>query len=453
MLLNYFLLMLVFLIGTFFLTASTSAFRRLHRRETKKQLSGSGKFFFYRPLHLYFFPEHEFEGLYFSTICALSVARFGFIAFAVLFFVQTPLFEAPSQEHIYDFSLLWMLLGGVSLIFLSFLLADYLPRKFGQHMPALAIRSGAPICSLFMLAAFPITYIFLKASRSLSHKLYFDHGHEPSAEIKQEFIDLIQQAEIDSDVPDHEKKLLESVIRFRERIAREIMVPRVNLFSLADDTTIREAALLLQKEGYSRTPIYHDTVDDIIGVLMYKDILSKYMEFADKPNNPEILDAPVTSIMKSPLYTPETKKISNLLQEVRKKQMHMAIVVDEYGGTEGLVTIEDILEEIVGDISDEYDEEERLFWKQPDGSWIVDARMTIPDFEEQFDIILTQEGDYDTLGGYVFHCAGAIPQKGFVIHQEAFELVIVESNERSVERIRLRLAPSESEDESEQEPL
>ena len=204
------------------------------------------------------------------------------------------------------------------------------------------------------------------------------------------------------------------------------------------ETSIKEAANLLAAEGYSRTPIYRTTIDDITGVLMYKDILTKFREYEESGNDQKIIEAPIETIQKNVLYTPETKNISNLLQEFRKKQVHLAIVVDEYGGTEGIVTIEDILEEIVGEIADEYDDEKSLFTEQPDGSWIIDARMNILDAEETLGITIPQEGEYDTVGGYVFHCAGAIPSKGFVIHQDEFELEVLYSNERVVEKVRIK---------------
>ena len=138
----------------------------------------------------------------------------------------------------------------------------------------------------------------------------------------------------------------DEMLRFKDRIAREVMVPRVDVFSLSAETPIKEAAKLIEDEGYSRVPIYRNTVDNIVGVLMYKDILSEYMKYETKDNDSAIIDAPIEKIQKNVLYTPETQKISNLLLEFRKKQVHLAIVVDEYGGTEGIVTIEDILEEL-----------------------------------------------------------------------------------------------------------
>lgn len=435
---------LFFLVGTFFLTAVTSAFRRIHKRDSKKQLLGIGKLFFYRPFHLYFFPHQEYEGLFFAAVCAQNVARFCYAGSAILFLLATPLFQSETlplsttSVSIHDFTWFWVIFIVIVMILLSFIIGDYLPRILGMRLPEKTIRVCTPFSSIFMFLVFPITFLFLKISQSFSRTIYFDHLHEPGAQAKQEIIDIIEEARFTPDISRHDKALIESVLDFRERIAREIMVPRVDVFSLSADTSIKDAANLLAAEGYSRTPVYRDSVDNIVGVLMYKDILSKFREYEEKGNDPSILQAPIETIQKNVLYTPETKKISSLLQEFRKKQVHLAIVVDEYGGTEGIVTIEDILEEIVGDIEDEYDEEEELFIAQPDGSWVVDARMSILDAEEQLGINIPQEGEYDTIGGYVFDCAGAIPSKGFVIHQDDFEIEILDSNERVVEKVRIR---------------
>lgn len=331
----------------------------------------------------------------------------------------------------------WIGLSFIAFLLFSFVIAEYLPRILGLRQPEKVLRFGTPLSSIFMFLAFPITFLFLKISQSFSRTIYFDHLHEPEAQAKQEIIDIIQEAVLSPGINRHDKKLIESVLSFRDRIAREVMVPRVNVFSLPAETSIKEAADLIAAEGYSRTPIYQDTIDEITGVLMYKDILTKFRESEEK-KDPAILEAPIETIQKGVLYTPETKKISVLLQEFRKKQVHLAIVVDEYGGTEGIVTIEDILEEIVGDIADEYDEEKLLFAAQPDGSWVVDARMSILDTEEALGIDIPEEGDYDTIGGYVFHCAGAIPSRGFVIHQDEFELEVLDSNERVVEKVRIK---------------
>ena len=431
--------MLFFLAGTFCLTAVSSALRRKHKADSRKQLKALGYLFVYRPFHLFFFPKHEFEGLFFATICAQSVARFLFAGLSIFFLGSTSLYPLNVPlEASNDFLYFWLILSVVVLLLISFIFGDYLPRLFGTRFPETALRVCAPVCSIYMFLAFPIIFIFMQVAQLLSKTVYFDYLQEPEAQAKQEIIDMVQKAQLSPELDINDKKIIEAVFKFRDVIAREVMVPRVDLFSLSANTTIKEAAKLLGNEGYSRIPVYRDTVDNIVGVLMYKDILNKYREYEEKGNDASILALPIETILKNVFYTIETKKISHLLQEFKKKQVHLAIVVDEYGGTEGIVTIEDILEKIVGEIADEYDEPEILYVAQSDGSWIVDPRMNIMDAEEQLGLHIPEEGDYDSIAGYIFHCAGCIPTKGFVIHRDEFEIEILSSNERMVEKVKIK---------------
>lgn len=439
----YFFVMAIFILATAFLTALASAFRRIHKKDTQKIIVAAGNTFFYRKLHRFFFPHHEYEGLYFATICAQYLCRYFFIGSTVIFLLGTPLFIHTHGELIsaspgpYEFTYFWIILAIAAILFFSFIITDYIPRIIGLQLPEKVIRFCSPYASLFMVLAFPITFTFLKLSESFSRTVYYDNLQEPEAIAKQEIIDIIRESEMPEKFDRHDKEMLESVFSFRQRNAREVMVPRVNLFAVPSSLTIREATKLISTERYSRIPIYRNTIDEIDGMVMYKDILAKFLDAAES-GNPALLDSPIETLRKNVLYTPETKKISNLLQEFRKKHVHFAIVVDEYGGTEGIVTIEDILEEIVGEISDEYDEQESLYIHQPDGSWIVDARMSIFDVEELIGIDIPQEGDYDTIGGYMFNCAGAIPQVGFTIHQDEFEAEVMRTSERSIEKVRIK---------------
>lgn len=434
-------LLIILLIGLFCLVAVNTAFRHLQRKESKKQLDLTGKWFFYRYLSRLFFPKYEYEDLYFASIFAQNVARFCYTIFSILLLSQSDLilWTFNPQTESYSFSLHWPfgLLALIGLFLLLFLVGDSFGRIMGNRYPERSIKIAAPIVSCFMVILFPLTFIFLKFFHKLPRTVYFDPTHEPTQEAKQELIEIIEESNLNTHLDPHDKKLIESVMEFKDRIAREVMVPRVDIFSLPYDTTIEEAATLLYKEGYSRTPVYKDTLDNIIGVLMYKDVLAKYMEHASKGDK-TILQTPISTLVKSVLYTPETKKISHLLQDFRKQQVHLAIIVDEYGGTEGIVTIEDILEEIVGDIADEYDEEEALFIPLPEGGWLIDARMGILDIEEQLGIEIPQDGDYDTIGGYVFHETGMIPGKGHILRKHNFELEVLRSNDRRVEKLRIK---------------
>jgi CBS domain containing-hemolysin-like protein len=160
------------------------------------------------------------------------------------------------------------------------------------------------------------------------------------------------------------------------------MIPRTEVFSLSATTTIREAAQKIKEEGYSRIPVYTQNLDTIIGLIMYKDLLNVTLGCVQN-NQPAKLDNSIETLVKPILFTPKTSKVSHLLHEFRRKQTHLAIVVDEYGGTEGLITIEDCLEEIVGEIADEYDEEEGLYIAEADGGWIVDASMSLLDIQDR----------------------------------------------------------------------
>lgn len=422
-------LILLFLVGLFFLSASIGAMRRLHKHESKKTFKLIAPFFFYRSLFLKLFPKHEYEGILFSAIVTQNVLRIALLSSIFLFISRWEMQRWPLSA---------VLLLILFLLIALFIVSDYIPRIIGSNYPSRILSSSALIISPYLVVSLPLTYLFIRASEALRNNLYYDYLNEPLGDAKHEIYEILQEAEISPKLSSHDRKLIESVFHFQSRIAREIMVPRIDMFSLSSTLSIEQAAKLLQDQGYSRVPIYKETIDTIIGVLMYKDILAKYMEYREKGNDPKILETPIESIAKNVMYAPETKKISNLLQEFRKKQVHLAIIVDEYGGTEGIVTIEDILEEIVGDIEDEYDEEADLFVPLHEGSWMVDARMTILDAEEQFDIRIPQEGDYDTLGGFLFHRAGAIPSKGFAIKLDDVELEVMKSNDRRVEKLKIK---------------
>lgn len=423
------LLALVLLVGLFALTAVTSAFRHLHRTESKKQLKSIGNHFFYKPLHHFFFPHHEFEGLYFATLAAQDFTRLTYAGLLGLV-LMTTINGSPEESY--------LLLSVTVLIVLlaSYFFGDFLPKMIGSKYPEKTVRLLGGIASLFLLISFPLYYPFVKLWQKLTHSVYFESPDESNVIASKGIMDLLEESNPKEALDTQEKKIFESVVSFRDRIAREVMVPRVDAFCLPASTTVREAANLLQEEGYSRTPVYKNNVDEIVGVLMWKDLLYKYMKYVATGQS-AILEAPIETILKPVLYTPETKKISLLLQEFRKKQMHLAIVVDEYGGTEGIVTIEDILEEIVGEIEDEYDEQPPLFTPLPDGGWTVDARMSIYDIEDHLGISIPQEGEYDTLGGYIFHKSGSIPPAGFMIEHDLFTLEILTSGERSIGRVKI----------------
>lgn len=428
---NYSLLIvsLVFLFGVFALTLLESALRRLHKRDSIKVFKVIGNFFFYRSFLSFFFPKFDYAEILFSIITTQSATRFIALITWAAFLFSISFTTLP----------LWIAITLILAVLVVFyIITDYIPRILGGRYPSRSIWFGALFTSPFLLLFFPLTFLFIYLSLRCFKTVQFEYLNEPMGEIKHEIFEILEDANLSEKLTPHNRKLIESVVHFQNRIAREVMVPRMDMFCLDAETSIKEAVEKLESEGYSRVPVYKDTIDNIIGVLMYKDILTKYIEYQEKNNDISIIEAPIETIVKKIIYTPESKKISNLLQDFRKKQVHFAIVVDEYGGTEGIVTIEDILEEIVGEIEDEYDDVEELFFPIGKECWIVDGRMSLIDAEEQLGVELPQGPEYDTIGGFIFHKAGTIPTRGFTIKLDNAELEIVKSNDRRVEKVKIR---------------
>ncbi len=393
---------IVFLVGAFFLQVTSSALRTLEDMRSREQLEASPWFRYYRSL----------DNLFFSVSCAKHIVRFVFLVTGTLALIQWP----------------WAL---IVLLFVSLFFADFIPRALGTRFPERAVRVTAPVSALFLVVCLPITYPLLLLTGKWLAAVYVEEIVGPVGQVKEKIMEMIEEAQVVTEADVNEKELLEGVASFRDRIVREVMIPRVDVVALPHTATIEEAVALFDEERYSRIPVYRDTVDSITGLLLYKEVMRAYLENNDRTQSVEPLIIPV-------LYVPETSRLSSLLQEFRTKQSHFAVVVDEYGGTEGIVTMEDCLEELVGEIEDETDEEEpELYKADPTGGWILDARMSIHDIEEQFGIEIPQEGEYDTIGGYAFHRAGEIPTKGLQIHGDTFDLEILEVTTRHVVSVRL----------------
>jgi Mg2+/Co2+ transporter CorC len=194
------------------------------------------------------------------------------------------------------------------------------------------------------------------------------------------------------------------------------------------DASIREALDTIIECGHSRIPVYDGTMDNIVGLLYAKDLL-KYWGIDEA-------DVSLRSITRPTMFIPESRNLEEMLQDFRKKRIHLAIVVDEYGGTAGLLTIEDLLEQIVGDIQDEYDSEEEWLVQEPDGSVTMDARLPIEELESHFGIKIERD-NFDTMGGLLFHVTGRIPATGEVVMVENLVITVLEADERRVVRLRV----------------
>jgi CBS domain containing-hemolysin-like protein len=244
----------------------------------------------------------------------------------------------------------------------------------------------------------------------------------------EEIHDFIEASEEEGLVNEEESEMIRSIFSLGSTVVREIMIPRTDMACVSVEADIREVLNTIISCGHSRIPVYEHTIDNIIGLLYAKDLLKCWGE-------PEEL-VKVRSTMRTPYFIPETKNLEQLLQEFKRKRVHLAIVIDEYGGTSGLITIEDLLEQIVGDIQDEYDREEVLFTVNSDGSITADARMPVEELEEFFSIQIERD-KFDSVGGLIFHLTGKIPKTGDIIEGVGLQLTIIEADERKIIRVRI----------------
>ncbi|MBX9745038.1 MAG: hemolysin family protein [Chlamydiales bacterium] len=422
------LLSFICLLGSSLLAACSTALLKMGKFKSKELLrTPHPPLFFFRLLLKKCCPKGEWENIHLALSISKHLLQISYALFACFFLLTTKPFlqEELFGKHLWQTSVLWI---AVPVIAVS-LLFDFSFRLLATLWSKSLFKFLAPFASIYLVLLFPLVGLFMQLTRGILKKVSFIE--EPLTD-KTKLKEMIRESELQHHLDLNDQKLISSFIHFKERVAKEIMVPRVNIFSLEADVPIRKAVQLFASEGYSRIPLFQGTLDQIIGVVLYKDLLRYYAQ-------PELdLNAPLENLAKPVLYAPENKRISHLLQEFRNKQIHMAIIVDEYGGTEGIVTIEDILEELVGEIEDESDiGMNQQFWAIPTGGWIVDAQMSIFDIEDRLGVPIPHGLEYETIGGYVFHCAGTIPTKGWRLLHDQFELEVLSSNERSIKKIKI----------------
>lgn len=244
---------------------------------------------------------------------------------------------------------------------------------------------------------------------------------------EEELHELMEASEEEGLINEDESDMIRAIFSLGETVVREVMVPRTEMACISVDVTAAELIATIIDCGHSRIPVYEGTVDNITGILYAKDLLRHWGE--DSPG----LD--IKKIARPPFYIPETKNLEVLLQEFKKRRVHIAIVIDEYGGTSGLITIEDLLEQIVGDIQDEHDSEEELIQLQPDGTTVVDARMPIEEFEQFFDVEVERE-KFETVGGLIFYLLGRIPRTGDEVACSGIRLTVLSAGERRIGKLR-----------------
>ena len=245
---------------------------------------------------------------------------------------------------------------------------------------------------------------------------------------------LIDEGEEEGIIEEEEHELIHSVFTFMDTIVREVMIPRVEMAACPVTANLGAVLDIIMKKGHSRVPVYDQRMDDIIGIVYAKDLLKVFSSGRK--------DVKIREIMRPAFFVPETKKIIDLLKEFQMQKVHMAIVVDEYGGTAGLVTIEDLLEELVGEIQDEYDNERERLVTLNDHTISVDAHINIEEVEEFFDCEIPKE-DYETIGGLLFHLFERIPKEKDEIVFQGLRFIVKKADDRRVWRVEISKVASD----------
>ncbi|HBU75464.1 MAG: hypothetical protein CL447_06170 [Acidimicrobiaceae bacterium] len=326
---------------------------------------------------------------------------------------------------------------GVTLnVIVFFVLAEAVPKTYAVLNPDRAAMIAArPVRAL---TAFPPLRMISAGLIGLTNVLVKGRGLESGPFVsEQEFLGIVEAAAQDEVIEHEERELIESIIEFGDTVAREVMVPRPDMVMVANTATITDALNLGIAHGFSRLPVSGSDEDDIVGLAFTKDLMRAEREGRG--------DLPVLDLARDVTFIPENKPVARLMREMQDSKFHIAIVADEYGDIAGLVTLEDCLEELVGEIVDEYDAEEHDIERLDDGTLLVDGGLNIGDVADELGIDIPNE-DFDSVGGFVFSALERVPEPGDAIDFEGFSFVVESVEGRRVRRVRITLVPQDGGD-------
>ncbi len=301
-------------------------------------------------------------------------------------------------------------------------------RALSLRNPKVALRWLAPLLRAIHVAFYPIAgLVAFTVRRTASGEALTDEEREEEQE--EEVEAYFEVGEREGILEADEGKMMRSIVDLGDTLVREIMTPRTDIEAIPLDTSVGEARRAILTASHSRVPVFRESIDNIVGVLHLRDLVRAWGDDRD--------DAPITAYVRPAYFVPETQTVDDLLAELRTRT-NMALVVDEYGGIAGLVTLEDILEEIVGDIRDEHDAEEELIEREEEGSWAVSGLVHVSTLEEMFDVEIEDEREFDTVGGLVVSRLGRVPQEGEALDYAGLHITVIKADPRRVYKVRIR---------------
>jgi CBS domain containing-hemolysin-like protein len=329
----------------------------------------------------------------------------------------------------------WAILATVIETAVIFVLAEAAPKTWAIQHPERSALLSTPI--VYTVTSFLPIRVITRGLISVTNAIIPGRGPRAGPFVSEsKLLAMADEAEEYDVIEEQERALIHSIIHFGDTVVREVMVPRPDMVSVEARAEVRDVMEVAIQAGYSRIPVYEQGIDDIAGIVFAKDLMRSVSEHRD--------DQPVRDLAREATFVPETKRVAELMREMQAKKFHMAIVVDEYGGTAGLVTLEDLIEELVGEIVDEYDVEEPSVEALAGGDVRVNARMPIDELNELLDTHLP-DGDWDTVGGLVYNLLGHVPVEGETVECDGHRLRAEKVQGRRIGRVRVtRLATAES---------
>jgi putative hemolysin len=315
------------------------------------------------------------------------------------------------------------------------LFGELIPKIWAAKNPVSFAKLIAIPIYWLNVVLFPIAEILTEAIRSLLSLLKLDK--RKSAIKSEEITELANLGHERGTIIEEEHGLISSIVNFRSVAVHEVMTPRVDIVSVSIETSFDELIEIITKTGYSRIPIFREDLDEIIGIVYSKDLLP-YIKNAESRKTFSLIN-----IARKAMFIPRTKLISILMHEFQEKKMHIAIVVDEYGGTAGLITLEDIIEEILGEIRDEYDKEENPVTKLNDNNYIVLGKLSIDELNELLNTNFNENSNYETVGGMILNHAGQIPKEGYSFQIDSCRFTVKEIQNKRIKKVQVEVLKPE----------
>ncbi len=414
-------LALVALMAVF--SAAESALRATRRPQTIEQLANGDRGG----------ARHEFTGERISHyIAAVAIADF-FTTFALAAvaaaYLAPQLADAPRAVLGLPSDIAAKVIVVVAVGLVATVFGLFLPRAIAARHPAPTLVVLALPIRVVTLVLHPLLNVLFGITRLLGRP--FGASPEAGAMITQEDLKaLVETGEEQGVIEQEEREMIHSIFEFGEKVAREVMVPRTDIVGVESDATLRQALEIVSRTAHSRLPVYRANLDDIIGILYVRDLFRHVAKAR--------LDVPLTDILRPAHFVPEMKKVAELLREMQGRKVHLAIVVDEYGGTAGLVTIEDLVEEIVGEIRDEFEGDEQRIVAVSEHEALMDARVPFDEVSELFDLDVEPSEDYDTLGGFISHELGRMPRVGDTVRRGNVVFTVESMLARRASKVRVK---------------